>query len=198
MTTNYCFSHKKPISFSIRDYLGKILGQLRSYPKRKVFIATDCFSRADRSWVMSRIRAKGNISTEVRLARLMRAEGIRGWRRHLLIPGRPDFAFLRQKVAVFVDGCFWHGCPRCFRLPKQNRNYWRKKIEANKRRDRATGLNLRKLGWRVIRLKECSFRNPQKVEKIIRDLKEKTECHQGVSAPAFFLIQRPGERPRDL
>ena len=68
----------------------------------------------------------------------------------------------------------------------------------NKKRDRGASLNLRKLGWRVIRLKECFLKNPRKVEKIIRDLKERTECHQDVSVPAFFLIQRPEEKPRDL
>jgi DNA mismatch endonuclease (patch repair protein) len=79
----------------------------------------DVFTQKKRSEVMSRIRGKGNEKTEVRLAKLMRKAGIRGWRRHLPIPGRPDFSFRQQKVAVFVDGCFWHGCPRCFRLPKQ-------------------------------------------------------------------------------
>lgn len=109
---------------------------------------------------MSRIRGKGNEKTEVRLAKLMRAEGIRGWRRHLPIPGRPDFTFLKQKVAVFVDGCFWHGCPRCFRLPKQNRAFWKAKIEGNRKRDRSVNGRLRRLGWKVLRIRECQLKSP--------------------------------------
>ena len=118
---------------------------------------------AKRSWVMSRIRGKGNEKTEVRLAKLMRAEGIRGWSRHLSIPGRPDFAFKKQKVAVFVDGCFWHGCPRCFRLPKQNRAFWKAKIEGNRRRDRSVNGRLGRLGWKVIRIRECRLKHADRV-----------------------------------
>ena len=122
----------------------------------------DILSRKERSLLMSRIRGKGNEKTEVRLARLLRKAGISGWRRHLPIPGRPDFAFRKQKVAVFVDGCFWHGCPRCFRLPKQNRAFWKAKIEGNRRRDRSVNGRLRRLGWRVIRIKECGLINTSK------------------------------------
>ena len=74
---------------------------------------------------MSRIRGSGNEKTEVPLARLLRGDGISGWRRHYPFPGRPDFLFRKEKVAVFVDGCFWHGCPKCFRLPKQNWTFWK-------------------------------------------------------------------------
>jgi DNA mismatch endonuclease (patch repair protein) len=123
----------------------------------------DIWTKAKRSEVMSRIRGKGNEKTEVRLARLMRAEEIRGWRRHLPIPGRPDFSFRRQKVAVFVDGCFWHGCPRCFRLPKQNRAFWKAKIEGNRKRDRSVNGRLRRLGWKVVRIKECQLKKPERV-----------------------------------
>jgi len=123
----------------------------------------DVHSATVRSFNMSRIRGKGNEKTEVRLARLMRAGGIRGWRRHLPIPGRPDFAFRKQKVAVFVDGCFWHGCPKCFRLPKQNRVFWKAKIEGNRKRDRSVNGRLRRLGWKVVRIKECQLKNPERV-----------------------------------
>jgi DNA mismatch endonuclease (patch repair protein) len=87
----------------------------------------------------------------------MRAGGIRGWRRHLPILGKPDFAFRKQKLAIFVDGCFWHGCPRCFRLPKQNRAFWKVKIEGNRKRDRLVNGRLRRLGWKVIRIRECQL-----------------------------------------
>jgi len=123
-----------------------------------------------RSWVMSRVRGRGNESTEVLLAKLLRAEGIRGWRRHLPIPGRPDFSFPKQKVAVFVDGCFWHGCPRCFRLPKQNRSFWRAKIGGNRKRDRSVNGRLRRLGWKVLRIRECKLQNGQKIMKKIKEV----------------------------
>ena len=125
--------------------------------------ACDIYTQKKRSWVMSRIRGKGNEKTEVRLAKLIRKAGIRSWRRHLSIPGRPDFAFKKQKVAVFVDGCFWHGCPRCFRLPKQNRAFWKAKIEGNRRRDRSVNGRLRRLGWKVIRIRECRLKHANRV-----------------------------------
>ena len=124
---------------------------------------TDIFSKQKRSEVMSKILGKGNEKTEVRLATLMRAEGIRGWRRHLPILGRPDFSFKNQKVAVFVDGCFWHGCHKCFQLPKQNRAFWKAKIEGNRKRDRLVNGRLRRLGWKVIRIRECQLRSADNV-----------------------------------
>jgi len=121
-----------------------------------------------RSFNMSRIRGKGNEETEVRLAKLMRMVGIKGWRRHLPILGRPDFSFQRQKVAVFVDGCFWHVCPRCFRLPKQNRAFWRTKIGGNRKRDRSVNSRLRRLGWKLIRIRQCQLKYSDRVVSRIR------------------------------
>lgn len=114
----------------------------------------DVFTKAKRSAVMSRIRGRGNKDTEIALARLLRQNKITGWRRHLPIFGRPDFAFPKQKLAVFVDGCFWHGCPRCYCRPKSNRKYWDAKIARNRERDRKVSRELRRLGWRVIRIWE--------------------------------------------
>ena len=74
----------------------------------------DVFTKEKRSEVMSLIRGKGNKETENALLALLRQNKITGWRRHLPLPGKPDFAFQKQKVAVFVDGCFWHGCPKCY------------------------------------------------------------------------------------
>ena len=120
---------------------------------------TDIFSKQKRSEVMSKIWGKGNEKTEIRLARLMRAGGIKGWRRHLPIPGKPDFAFRKKKLAIFVDGCFWHGCPKCFRLPKQNRAFWKVKIEGNRKRDRSVNARLRRLVWKVVRIRECQLKH---------------------------------------
>ena len=143
------------------------------FPESMLSLEKTRFGGLTRSEVMSRIRGKGNEKTEVRLARLLRKAGIRGWRRHLPIPGRPDFSFRKMKVAVFVDGCFWHGCPKCFRLPKQNREFWRAKIEGNRRRDRSVNGRLRRLGWKVVRIWECRLRGLNNhLQSIERALKQ--------------------------
>lgn len=114
----------------------------------------DVFTKAKRSQVMSRIRGRGNKDTELALAKLFRAHGITGWRRHQNMFGKPDFLFREARLALFVDGCFWHGCPRHCKLPTGNRAFWEKKLSANQERDRRVNRQLRKLGWRVIRIWE--------------------------------------------
>lgn len=107
---------------------------------------------------MSSIRARGNKQTEIAFASLLRNAALKGWRRHINLPGRPDFSFPATRVAIFVDGCFWHGCPRCYRRPQSNRKYWDFKIARNRQRDRQVTRALRGLGWRVIRIWGCSLR----------------------------------------
>jgi DNA mismatch endonuclease (patch repair protein) len=114
----------------------------------------DVFSRAKRSQVMSAIRGRGNKGTEVALAVLMRRHGIIGWRRHATVFGKPDFVFRGQRVAVFVDGCFWHSCPRHSNTPVNNREFWEAKLGANRRRDRLVVRTLRARGWHVLRVWE--------------------------------------------
>lgn len=117
----------------------------------------DIWSEEKRSEVMAAIRGKGNRSTELRMIRLMREARMTGWRRHQPLPGKPDFVFRKEKVAVFVDGCFWHGCPRCYRPPASRKEYWSAKIAGNRRRDRRVSSQLRSTGWRVLRVWECSL-----------------------------------------
>jgi DNA mismatch endonuclease (patch repair protein) len=114
----------------------------------------DIFTKRKRSDVMSRIRGTGNKDTELRLIQLFRANGLTGWRRGSKLPGKPDFVFPQLKVAVFVDGCFWHGCPLHGTQPATNRAFWRRKIARNRQRDREVGRALRRAGWRVIRIWE--------------------------------------------
>ena len=128
----------------------------------------DVFTKAKRSEVMSRIRGRGNKETEIALARLLRAEGIIGWRRHTALVGRPDFSFRRQRVAVFVDGCFWHGCPKHSNMPANNRAFWMKKLTGNQTRDRLVTRTLRKEGWRVVRGWDQELRKPVRVLARIR------------------------------
>ena len=117
---------------------------------------------------MAAVRSRGNRTTEVRLASLFRAHGITGWRRHQRLPGKPDFVFARERVAVFVDGCFWHGCPWHCRIPQDNRLYWERKVLRNKTRDRAVKHELGHLGWRVVRVWEHALRFPNRVIRRVR------------------------------
>ena len=124
----------------------------------------DVFTKAKRSEVMSLIRSTGNKATELKLMALMRERGIKGWRRHLQLRAgqvtvRPDFVFRAQRVAAFVDGCFWHGCPRHGRMPKDNREFWETKIARNMARDRKVSRGLRSAGWSVLRVWECALAN---------------------------------------
>jgi len=114
----------------------------------------DVFTKAKRSAVMSRIRGRGNKATELALIKLLRQHRITGWRRNQTVFGKPDFLFRRNRLALFVDGCFWHGCPKHCKLPTGNRAFWQKKFAANKARDRRVNRELRRLGWRVIRIWE--------------------------------------------
>ena len=118
---------------------------------------TDIFSREKRSEVMSRIRGRGNKDTELALVKLFRQHHITGWRRHQSVFGKPDFIFPKLKVAVFVDGCFWHCCPKHCNMPANNRPFWKKKLAANKARDCRVNRTLRQTGWRVIRIWECAL-----------------------------------------
>lgn len=117
---------------------------------------SDVFSKRKRSAVMSLIRSRGNRDTELRLIAVFRAHGITGWRRGSKLTGKPDFVFPRLpasprlrrtgKLAMFVDGCFWHGCPKHATRPKTNAAFWRKKIAANQARDLLVTRTLRSLG----------------------------------------------------
>jgi len=173
----------------------------------------DVFTKAKRSEVMSRIRSRGNRDTELALAKLLRAHGITGWRRHILLRAtvessrlrverkkqkhtsprpspqsgegarrrntqlatfnpqltvRPDFVFRKSRTVIFVDGCFWHGCPRHATKPKNNRAFWRRKLSANQERDRRVNRALRRAGWRVLRIWECDLaKRPENCERRI-------------------------------
>ena len=182
----------------------------RLNPQPSTGLMADVFSKRKRSEVMSRIRSRGNKDTELAFAKLLRAAGICGWRRHLLIRAtvescwlrvesrkqkrsrnpqpstinpqlavRPDFVFRKQRMAIFVDGCFWHGCPKhCKyakwltqsvtannppspknRLRRTGRAFWLRKLAGNKTRDRVVNRTLRRAGWRVVRIWECELQS---------------------------------------
>jgi len=124
---------------------------------------TDMFSREHRSRIMSRIRSQGNVATELRFIEIMRKQRITGWRRGMKLPGQPDFVFRRERVVVFIDGDFWHGNPRNFRLPLSHIEYWTEKISSNKRRDQRVNRLLRARDWSVIRFWQSALKNEEAV-----------------------------------
>jgi DNA mismatch endonuclease (patch repair protein) len=143
-------------------------------------VSADVFTPEKRSAVMARIRATGNRDTELRLIALFRAFGIRGWRRGQLLYGKPDFVFRRERVAIFVDGCFWHGCPKPKHapLPKNRAEWWAAKLSRNKARDWLVTRTLRKQGWKVIRIWECdlSRKNWTRIARRIGSKLDLDEC----------------------
>ena len=122
---------------------------------------------------MARIRGSGNAATELRMIALFRAHGITGWRRKQRVFGKPDFVFRRERVAVFVDGCFWHGCPRHATQPRTRAAYWAAKFSRNKARDREVTRTLRRAGWTVLRVWECALARkhwPRVAARVVRSL----------------------------
>jgi DNA mismatch endonuclease, patch repair protein len=108
---------------------------------------------------MRAIRPTSNASTEWRFRGLVVKNAIKDWKLHeASVLGTPDFFFPNQRGAVFVDECFWHGCPTCGHVPKANSLYWMKKLARNKRRDSQIRRSLRCSGIRVIRIWECELR----------------------------------------
>ena len=129
---------------------------------------TDVLSRKQRSQVMAAVHSKGNRATELKLISIFRASDITGWRCNQRLSGKPDFVFRKERLAIFVDGCFWHGCPKHGELPATNKEYWRTKLSRNKVRDRQVLTILKNQNWRALRLWEHDLKNPSQVTARIR------------------------------
>lgn len=122
--------------------------------RMEVCKVADTVTKADRSRIMRQIKSK-NTACEVLLRRALWTSGLRGYRIHVAdIPGTPDIVFTKRRVAVFIDGCFWHGCPTCCRIPSTNQDYWLAKISSNKTRAEKVNKQLADEGWVVIRVWE--------------------------------------------
>lgn len=108
---------------------------------------------------MRQIKSK-NTKPELALRKELFKQGIRGYRIHYSkLPGKPDIAFTKKKIAIFINGCFWHKCPICFKkYPKHNKSYWKNKINSNCKRDMTNYLNLKDLGWTVVVLWDCGLK----------------------------------------
>ena len=122
----------------------------------KLATGSDPLTPRERSARMAKVRGRGNRSTEQAVAAVLIAEGIDGWTEHPPeVLGRPDFYFPTLRLTLFVDGCFWHGCPKCDRnLPRTRSDFWRQKIEGNRMRDRRVQRQLWKRGFHVLRVWE--------------------------------------------
>jgi len=117
---------------------------------------------------MSQIRGK-NTKPEMTIRRLLWKNGLRGYRIHYDLPGKPDIVFTRTKTAIFIDGCFWHKCPECFHEPKTNTDFWMKKINHNVQRDKEINAQLSTEGWNILRFWEHEVRkDPETVVRKIR------------------------------
>jgi DNA mismatch endonuclease (patch repair protein) len=137
---------------------------------------TDIFSKRQRSEIMSRVKHTGNHATELRLIRIFRDFKMRGWRRRAAIFGNPDFAFPSARLAVFVDGCFWHGCPLHGSFPKPNKQFWANKLNRNKMRDSKVRRVLNGGGWSVLRIWQHELRHPERVaRRVCRALDRKVQ-----------------------
>lgn len=127
------------------------------------------------SRVMSANKAK-NTKPEVALRKALWATGRQGYRLHSKqLPGRPDIAFGKKKLAIFINGCFWHRCPTCnLPLPRSNTEFWSNKFNANVARDKRKIKALQRIGWRTMTLWECKIASdPSKsAERIVRVLEK--------------------------
>jgi len=135
----------------------------------------DVFDKKKRSDLMSKVRGKGAHRTEVRLANLFKKYHIKGWRRHYKVYGTPDFVFLNLKLAVFVDGEFWHGHPEKAKIPDTNREFWKKKINRNIERDIEVNERLRAKGWTVVRIWQRELKDERWFLKFCAAVKEAVE-----------------------
>ena len=127
-----------------------------------------------RSRVMASIRGKNNRTTEMRFKMALVRAGISGWKSHPpKLPGSPDFYFTHAKLAVFVDGCFWHGCPKCGHIPKTRSEFWEAKIKRTRQRDRAKRSELRKMGTSTLSIWEHELKDISGVNLVIIKLKSK-------------------------
>jgi len=148
----------------------------------------DVFNEAKRSAVMSKVRSSGNKSTELKLIKLLKSAGIIGWRRNYPVRGRPDFVFIKHRVAVFVDGCFWHGHDCRNTRPSSSSDYWERKRERNIQNDIKVTNLFRTRGWTVLRIWECELKKSNEaatLEKItlaldICIIKTKMNCSVGI------------------
>lgn len=131
----------------------------------------DVFSKEKRSEVMKAVKSKNTKTTELKMIQIFKELKISGWRRTYPLIGKPDFVFPKKRVAVFVDGCFWHGHDCRNVTPKDNSDFWSKKRAYNKAHDQEVNNLLSDKGWKVVRIWECELKNKNR-EKLVKKIEE--------------------------
>lgn len=141
----------------------------------KAFLPGGVFANVSstRSRSMSRVRGKHNRTTEQALRMGLVRCAIRGWQMHRELPGRPDFYFVDERLAVFVDGCFWHGCGRCGHVPRTRNKFWNAKLNRNRERDKQTTGRLKSQGISVVRIWEHRLKTPELVRDVVLDIQQR-------------------------
>lgn len=133
-------------------------------------------SPAPKSEAVSRVMSKNkskDTKPELLLRKKLWEEGIKGYRLHRKdLPGKPDIAFVSKRLAIFVNGCFWHRCPHCqYKLPKTNRDFWKNKFENNIARDLRAFDRLKEMNWKSITIWECELKDKEKLELAVQKIK---------------------------
>ncbi len=131
---------------------------------------SDVFNKEKRSQIMRAVKSRNTKSTERTLLSLLKENGVTGWRRNYDVKGHPDFVFLKQRVAIFVDGCFWHGHDCRNTHPSDNADYWQKKREKNIRHDKEVTKYFEERGWTVLRIWECELKKKNREKTFNRIL----------------------------
>lgn len=122
-----------------------------------------------RTRIMRSIKGKHNKSTEVRLRMALVKAGLKGWALHPQhIFGKPDIFFVKKKLAIFVDGCFWHGCKSCGHIPRIRSMFWKTKFERNQKRDKVVKFRLNRGSIEVMRIWEHELREPTRIKQIVK------------------------------
>ena len=120
---------------------------------------------------MKAIKSKNTKTTELKMIQIFKELKISGWRRTHPLIGKPDFVFPKKRVAVFVDGCFWHGHDCRNVTPKDNSDFWSKKRAYNKSHDEEITKLLAEKGWKVVRIWECELKNKNRA-KLVKKIEE--------------------------
>lgn len=139
-------------------------------------------TKGKRSKVMSAIHSKDTVPERI-LRKALHMSGYRYSLKHKIGNIRPDMVLVSRKICIFIDGCFWHKCPKCYRAPSSNRKYWLPKIERNVSRDKEQTRLLKKAGWKVIRVWEHEIRKD--ANKTADRIAKKLERSRAQRLPAF-------------
>ena len=127
----------------------------------------DTFTKTERSEIMRKVKSNRNKSTELKLIQFFKENAIKGWRRNFKLFGKPDFVFPKQRLAIFLDGCFWHGHNCRNTKPKDNAEYWQTKIARNQQRDKNLTETLTNKNWKVVRIWECELKDNNMIKDIL-------------------------------